>query len=462
MNREDIQLLRQAAFELQEDSTDIVRVAGVVQRIKNWWKAKFNPNFAERQDHVEEAYDEMKGPLTELIGQLQQLDKAFQSQDPDTVAKLVGQVPAVISRVTKDMGNLKKEMEAADALVPVEYRDSKGNLLTNESLTRVMKGYKQHGPLRQKLIEFLPPEFVKEIPLGKRIDKKITDFSWFKRYAPEQIVFTGNARNTTKTKLQTFFGFLSPTTVETLMGGYEEFEDNLKEAILQNSIVQMVDFANISKKITQRTVGEMHVRLMVGPVNLPFNDMQIPINVGSVLLNDMGPTGRNELSVVVVTNFSISPQAREQLKQLDKSLQAEILSSVSSDGPITKIVKRAILQERLPLTRAVVKIGGQTFHHKARFAKLLSSALRQEIDAESSVMQDGDDIEVQVAVYGSESASLPAISGISTYLADEFVQATKMGIAADVVPGISSFALMESEVLDQSLRSVLFDSWRTK
>ena len=92
MNRDDLQLLRHAALELQGSGDDLVRVAGVVQRVKNWWKARFSKEFAKRQERVEEAYDNMKGPLSELISQLKEMDKAFQSQDPDAVAQLVGKV----------------------------------------------------------------------------------------------------------------------------------------------------------------------------------------------------------------------------------------------------------------------------------------------------------------------------------------------------------------------------------
>jgi hypothetical protein len=103
---------------------------------------------------------------------------------------------------------------------------------------------------------------------------------------------------------------------------------------------------------------------------------------------------------------------------------------------------------------------GQTFHHKARFAKILSSALRQEIDAECSVRHYKEDVEVQVSVYGSKFTALPAIHGISMYVADRFIQTTKVGVDVDVLPGVSSFGLMDSEVLDNSLRKVAFDCWR--
>jgi hypothetical protein len=238
------------------------------------------------------------------------------------------------------------------------------------------------------------------------------------------------------------------------------------------------------------------------PIQLPDgSETSIDVGVGDVLAIDMGAAlaGTNfKISVMGVRGLSLSPDDKARLERIkrkndtlnqrqeqtghveptpdeqqefiditdDEAIDVtddvidddEPLSTAS--GPITSLVKKALVRKYLPTTQAVVKVAGQTFHHKARFAKVLSSALRQEIHAECSVHQHGNDIEVQVAVAGSKFTALPAIYGISTYLADKFVNATKVGVDVDVVLGLSSFGLMKSDVLDQSLRRVLFDQWR--
>jgi hypothetical protein len=137
-------------------------------------------------------------------------------------------------------------------------------------------------------------------------------------------------------------------------------------------------------------------------------------------------------------------------------------TTTASEGPITSIVKRALLRQILPKTQAIVKVNGLELNYKAQFARVLASALRQEIDANCSVRHQDDDIEVQVEIYGSKMASLPAIFGISKYLAGEFLNITKMGVDVEVVPGISELEVIESEILDQSFRKVAFDCWRTR
>jgi hypothetical protein len=77
------------------------------------------------------------------------------------------------------------------------------------------------------------------------------------------------------------------------------------------------------------------------------------------------------------------------------------------------------------------------------------------------VRHHNDDVEVQVKVYGTKISSVPAIYGISTDVAERFLDATKVGVDVEVEPGMSNFNLIESEVLDESLRKVALDCLRT-
>jgi hypothetical protein len=209
----------------------------------------------------------------------------------------------------------------------------------------------------------------------------------------------------------------------------------------------------------------MRVELHLPPVAFPTGIEEIPIPIDKVILTDLGTRipKRNQLSMLGVW-FSTDPASKFKNYKPPVAPEPEPKPeepTVASDGPITKIVKRALLKKMLPMTQAVVKVNGQTFDYKAQFARVLASALRQEVDAECSVRHQDDDIEVQVEIYGSKVVSLPAIFGISKYLADEFLNLTKIGIDVEIVPGVSELEVIESEVLDQSFRKVAFDCWRT-
>ena len=477
MNRDDIQLLRHAALELQEDGDDLIRVAGVVQRIKNWWKAKFNKEFAQRQEKVEQAYDGMKGPLSELIGQLQEMDKAFKGQDSDTVAQLVGTVPGTIARVTRDMGKLSREMRAADAMVPVSYVDDKGQEVAAGTLDWTARGYTKNKELIHRMWELLPEEF-RKIPIGQRINRPITEFSWFSHYSPNSITVSSKVYAETKGQFEAGLkkaGVADQIIDRVIQYGFDDFIDNLKTAIINDSTLVQVNFPGVSKDITRRPTNQMMVDVQPGYVSVPVGDSEILVHVGMVRLNDIGASlrPRSELAMVMVRTIAISNEAREKLKQAWRADQPGVIGeaeevepevaepdeglAIAMDGPITKIVKRALVRNILPITQAVVKVSSKSFPHKTRFAKILSSALRQEIDAECSVRHRDNDVEVQVQIYGTKIASLPAIQGVSVYIAEKFSEATKTDISVEVRPGLSALGLMESSVLDESLRKVAFD-----
>jgi len=481
--REDIQLLRQAALEIQADGKDLVRVAGIIQRIKNWWKARWDSDFRERSEQVQQAYSEMKVPLGTLIDQLKQFENAVQSHSADDAARIVNDIQGSLTNVVRDMKDLKTKLKAVDVVIPTSYVDEEGKEISGRNLGYVTKGYKKNRALIEELWELLPEQFRNEIPIGKRINQPISNFGWYHNYDPHDVVFKPDVQRMTKDILfKGLADYFDAETIATFDSGYAEFLDNLKVAILHHSILVQVNFPNVSGKISQRRSNEMEVEVIPGEVQYPVtmpdgSKVHVYINVGKVLFHDLGTSvnAAKQISVFLVRHLTLSTESQRLLHQAKKERakaeeiastinpeekEEDIETKTSSDGRITRIVKRAILRERLPLTNAVVKVDGQTFHHKARFAKVLSSALRQEIDAECSVRHQGDDVEVQVAVYGSKFTTLPAIYGISMYIADRFLHATKVGVDVDVVPGLSSFGLMESDVLDSSFRKVAFDSWR--
>jgi hypothetical protein len=482
MNKNDLQLLRTAALELQTSGDDLVRVASIVQRIKNWWKARFSKEFAERQEKVEEAYSEMKAPLTNLIQQLTEMDKAFKSQDPNTIAQLVGTIPSIIAQVTRDMDNLSKEMRAADATIPVTYVDENGQDISGDNLSWMTSGYQKDRKLVEKMWEQLPEQF-QRIPIGRRINQPITDFEWFANYNPSQIYISNTIYSDTKSEMRKALerGHLEPDIIDLVINyGFDDFIENLKVAILQNSILLQVRFPDVSSKITHRRVNEMLVDIQPGFIALPVMSYEFYIHVGLVRLNDLGasvnPTP--QLSVAMIRHIRLSTDTIKTLKEKwrenrglqprDNAIGLETESETieqqispegvtASSGPITNIVKRAILKEYLPRTSAIVKVDGLEFHHKAKFAKILASALRQEIDAECSVRNGGDNIEVQVLASGSETNVLPAIYGISTHIVGKYLNVTKAGIDIDVQSGYSNLEVISSNVLEQSFRRVVFD-----
>lgn len=351
----DIHILRTAAIELiAADKNDFVRIAGVVQKIKNWWKAKFNSEFREQYNNIEEAYVDMKGPLSDLINKLRELDKAFGSQDPDSVARLVGEIPSVITNVTKDMKDLNTKMRIADSLIPTSYVDEEGNELSSkdDNVRQVQKGYKKNKELVDKLYSLLPYEYKAEIPVGQVINKPISSFAWFKQFGPADIIFSPSVRDVTRKLLVESLvrTGIDQKAIETFVvtdENYNRFLENLATAVLNQGILIQVNFPSVSKDISNRRANEMVTEVNVGDVSLPFSGGELLINVARVLLHDLKASVNSvqQLSVFIIRHLKLSTYSYAKLleakKRIDEGQEVNFQTSLAN-FPITHLVKKAI------------------------------------------------------------------------------------------------------------------------
>jgi hypothetical protein len=443
MEHEDLQLLRYAALELQANGGDLVRVAGITQRIKDWWAKRKN----------RKALRELKLPIEQAF---RDLDTAINSHDVDAVNRITSrELPALLTQSVRGAEDIRDSMLEHQQ----DYVGKGGETLAGGNLGWVGRNYQKEKPLVQKLWEMLPEAFRSEIPVGKRIGQPINNFSWYRTYGPEDVYISAAVKDNLWKNLSRMFDI---ETFNYLAPGYDIFLENLKRSILSDAILVQVNFSPVSSQVERRHANEMRVEVQPPEIAFPAGDSEIFIHIDKVIFTDLGTraTPKHQLSVLGVWP-SISNRFRG-FKAPVPQPASPTETHLASDGPITRIVKRAVLKKRLPNTQAIVKIVGQTFEHKAQFARILASALRQEIDAECSVRHEDSDIEVQVEVYGTKMAALPAIFGISKYVADEFLNLTKIGVDVEVEPGISELEVIESKVLDRSFRKVAFDCWRTK
>jgi hypothetical protein len=139
-------------------------------------------------------------------------------------------------------------------------------------------------------------------------------------------------------------------------------------------------------------------------------------------------------------------QQKEQVMAEYKALMQQLTAS----GPAEKLVKRAIERSTLPLTKVLLAIASDApFAAQVRYANILSSALRSEIDADVSIHQNGKKIELECDVYGNKAAAINVVDGISGIISSAFCSATKKAggfvVRANVYTDIKS---SEYDILD--------------
>jgi hypothetical protein len=447
MEQDDLQILRYAALELQTNSEDIIRVAGVVQRVKDWWKT--------RRD--KKNLKALKAPVENIF---KRLDEAVRGQDMAAVERITSyELPALMSETVQKADVLRDTMLSHTA---PERRNSRGEPIAGEDHRWVSKNYKEDRGLVEELWDKLPEEFRKEIPIGRYIGQPITNFSWYNSYQAQDIDISPTVQSRTQTELMSK---LSESGINTDYADWDKFFDDLKQAILSNSsILDRVIFASPSKQVEKRIANEMHIDVIPPEVFLSIGDKQVPIKINHILLTDLGTRVHTKIHKLSVMGIYLAARSRHYKMPAAVPVNIPVEESEdikqASDGAITTIIKRALLRKALPRTQAIVKVIGLDFPYKVQFARVLASALRQEIDAECSVRHSNNDIEIQTDVYGSKMAALPAIFGIAKYVSDQFLTLTKVGVDIEVIPGISTLEVISSDVLDRSFRRVALGCWR--
>lgn len=437
MEQQDFQILRRAALELQVNDGDLVRVAGVVQSIKDWWASRKN----------RKALNELRVPIDQAF---KDLETALRSQDAETVNRITQQeLPALLRHSVKGVEQIREQMLGQHHGEYVGKGSERP--LAGRNLSWVSKDYHKDKALIDQLWEMLPEPFRSEVPVGKYIGKPISGFSWYRQFTPDDIIISGNVKN----NLWNSFSRHFTDIIDRMSPGYDAFLQNLKFTILNDSTLVSVNFSPVSDQVKKRYSNEMRVEVKPNIVPFPVAGMEIPIVVDKVILTDLQTRASSNIKELRMLGVWLSSSNRAYNISIPEQANA-------SDGPITKIVKRALLKTVLPKTQAIIRVSGQTFEHKVQFARVLASALRQEIDAECSVRNKNEDIEIQAEIYGSQITVIPAIFGISKYLSDRFLRITKIGVDIDIDSGISGLPVIKSEILDSTFRKVAFDCWRIK
>jgi hypothetical protein len=163
-------------------------------------------------------------------------------------------------------------------------------------------------------------------------------------------------------------------------------------------------------------------------------------------------------------SFMADNKKQQQARIIDGDDARELFNFLYASGPIEKMVRRAIYKKALPTTRVLTTIGSSNlpFHTRVRFAKILSSALRTELDAESSIHNYDDKIEIESDISGSQSAVMRAVKGLSEGISEAFELSTeKCGeykISTRVFANVkSAYALIDSGTMETSFRKFAFD-----
>ena len=312
-------IIRTAALELQAaDNTQVVKVAGVLRRLKNWLKGLADPEFRSSVKNMRDKSEATKYTLSELsihIDNLLQAIKDGQVSEFDTELDTVRLLATQIAKNVDDLRGAAEEVKI---------------------ISKEMEHYNEdefNDPIKkQKIYENLRKALpsTHDVDIGKYAPgtgKPFKSYKWFEDITIEDIDFSqrveGKAQTNTKAAIANIIKRTTHLSDEEISQAVEnnwsDFKYRLKQGILNNSIVEEYDLPKPTLLHTEsgklrRILGEMDVTVIINDIEF------LPGLVGSLQ----------------VTLLSLKARINSPLRKMVISL-VKFLSVKSNGMPIEKI-----------------------------------------------------------------------------------------------------------------------------
>lgn len=303
-------LVKLAALQLQQvESAQVVKAAGIIQQIKNWFKYRNNPEYRQAVDALRADSVETK----EIAEQVQQEILMFQ----DAIKN------GDIDKYNETLNNLKSLTAKLWLAVKQTSNDSQKYYTLQEM---------EAPGFEEWFKKYLPENY--DLDLGTVYNKPLKDTKWYANLQPEDIIikhdgpFTILLKEIKKRALRDEFA--SEAEISAALSSTEELKKNLQKAIVDGILVTAK--AKVPSKDSKQAVGSTEIEVSSAPFNLPGTDLYVQVNLE---LNDSrGATlPRTRLSVKRIswvtilgkkTSFANEPLPY-QVTQVTEQKFAEIL-----------------------------------------------------------------------------------------------------------------------------------------
>lgn len=305
----DLTILRHAALELRAlDSKEVVKVAGVVRRLKNWIKKIIDPEY---KDKVNKFQDNAKS-LQNLADQLENSLKELQSAIKDGEVAAYNKNYQTVLQLSEKFYNALKDL------------GEDGQNVAQIMATYTKKDMKSPG-FAERFKKVLPPGY--NIEIGKIYNKKIKEMAWFKNISPE-LIYIREGQNVsalsklvagTKARIVDDHS-ASPEKAEELLSGenLKAFLMAWRQAIVDGTLV-VVNYFNPSKQITRAEGGLTELQVTSAPFSIPGTDIRLQVE--ALLIDKRSALGAMEkLSLKATKRVTILNSKKSEFKSIIKKI----------------------------------------------------------------------------------------------------------------------------------------------
>lgn len=314
-----INFIKNATLELNSlDDNDIVKAAGVVRKLTNWFKQLSNPEYKEQVVNLRNESFLVNQHLNDLSKHINLLQTAIKDADVNSYETELNEVKFISKQLSIELEKLDNTVDSVK--IPQnqpEVAESK------ESKNR--SGY--------------------DVPVGQ-VNKPYKSFEHFKQIPADLIVISENAKirtlNVLNSKIEKL-QFDKPIVDQKLISNFFIL---LKEAITNGEILENILVQDEKK---ERPSGQMYVKVRTAPFSVPGVNLKIQ---GIVLLTDQyaQKSPQMKLSLMRFTDIQIEKisTASERIEMLKKIALStnEVGRSVTNLSPtqLADVLRKAYNQ----------------------------------------------------------------------------------------------------------------------
>jgi hypothetical protein len=290
-----IEMVKIASSQLtRTPDYQVVKVAGILRRLKNWIKSKFDQEFQNKVTELEKDSAVHSQTLKELQEQILKVQEAIQDKELDEYKKELTSLKKLLARAFK---NTSSSLTAVSEL-------------SNEIQSRFTSDLAKDTDYVDKVKKWLKEDQKFDLPLNESINISFKDVKFYSGLIPDRI------KNFTESNWERgIFPSFKKENINVANVNKEKLQDNIKAAIVNGTITKVeLQMPGPSDRTNAPATGVLNLSVESDFYKIPGTDYFVKTNFK---IRDTSPgkfIKNPEMSVFMVGNTTLAPPSEPPAK----------------------------------------------------------------------------------------------------------------------------------------------------
>lgn len=315
-------ILRTAALQLQTiDRREVVKVAGLVRRLKNWFKKRQDPEYRQAVETLQQDTLHIKDTISLLYQELGKLQEAIKDGEIDEYNTSLNNVKEMTAKLWNEV---KQTANDSKDYYTLQEMESPG--------------------FQEWFKKFLPKEY--DLQFGTIYNIPMKKTKWYANLSPQQITLPAGSKSYLINRIKETLvrdSFADPKEAASFFANEAKFINEFQNAVV-NGVLISANVKSPSEKIPRPMAGTTEIQVTTAPFSVGPNKVQAKVNLIDL---STSKSSRNKMSlgrthhVVILGNPARKAANRiEKLKKIALSEQQIAYKSTPlSDTALANVLR---------------------------------------------------------------------------------------------------------------------------